>query len=88
MQMNHKALAYQVLIFSAQWALMLVGLGLLSRIIAPSRLFEQSMPFGRILDAGIKALAALCLSVIWLFLWDRQVRFLFYRKNARAEMPT
>lgn len=77
--MNRRALAYQVLIFSIQWALMMVGLSILSSFIAPGKILEQSMPFGRFFDAGLKALVALCLSVIWLFLWDRQVRFFFYR---------
>ena len=79
--MNRKAVSYQVLIFSTQWMLMLIGLGLLSQIIAPAKILDPNFPFGRYFDAGIKALVALFLSVVWLFLWDRQVRALFYRKK-------
>ncbi len=79
--MNRKAVSYQVLIFSIQWVLMLIGLGLLSQNIAPAKILDPNFPFGRYFDAGIKALVALFLSVVWLFLWDRQVRALFYRKK-------
>lgn len=79
--MNRKAVSYQVLIFSTQWMLMLIGLGLLSQNIAPAKILDPNFPFGRYFDAGIKALVALFLSVVWLFLWDRQVRALFYRKK-------
>lgn len=79
--MNRKAVSYQVLIFSTQWMLMLIGFGLLSQNIAPAKILDPNFPFGRYFDAGIKALVAMFLSVVWLFLWDRQVRALFYRKK-------
>ncbi len=79
--MNRKAVSYQVLIFSTQWMLMLIGFGLLSQNIASAKILDPNFPFGRYFDAGIKALVALFLSVVWLFLWDRQVRALFYRKK-------
>ncbi|HLE65009.1 MAG TPA: hypothetical protein VI816_02650 [Candidatus Bathyarchaeia archaeon] len=79
--MNRKGVSYQVLIFSTQWMLMLIGLGLLSQNIAPAKILDPNFPFGRYFDASIKALVALFLSVVWLFLWDRQVRALFYRKK-------
>ena len=60
---------------------MLIGFGLLSQNIAPAKLLDPNFPFGRYFDAGIKALVALFLSVVWLFLWDRQVRVLFYRRK-------
>jgi hypothetical protein len=80
MLLNRSALAYQVLIFSIQWALMIIGLGILAYGVVPVKFLEPGVPFGRFLDAGIKALVALGLSVFWLYLWDRQVRFLFRRR--------
>ena len=79
--MDRKGVSYQVLIFSTQWILMLIGFGLLSQNIAPAKLLDPNFPFGRYFDAGIKALVALFLSVVWLFLWDRQVRVFFYRRK-------
>ena len=79
--MNRRVLVFQLGIFATQWALMIVGFGILTRIIAPLRLFSPEFSFGGYFDAGIKALIALGLSVLWLFLWDRQVRYYFYRHN-------
>ncbi len=79
--MNRKAVAYQFLIFCTQWILMLAGFGILSGYIAPVRIVDWNPPLGVYVDAGIKALFALTLSVVWLFLWDRQVRILIYRRN-------
>ena len=79
--MNRKVVSYQVLIFSTQWMLMLIGFRLLSQNIAPAKILDLNFPFGQYFDAGVKALVALFLSVVWLFLWDRQVRALFYRKK-------
>jgi hypothetical protein len=58
---------------------MILGFGILTRFVAPLRLLAPSLPFGTYFDAGVKALLALALSVVWLFLWDRQVRYLFYK---------
>ncbi len=60
---------------------MLSGFYLLAEVIAPLRLLGSTLDFGKYVDAGLKALAALLMSVIWLFLWDRQIRALFYRKE-------
>jgi hypothetical protein len=60
---------------------MIIGFGILTRVIAPLRLFSSGLPFGGYFEAGIKGLIALGLSVFWLFLWDRQVRYYFYRQN-------
>lgn len=79
--MNQKAVSYQILIFSTQWILIMIGFGLLSQNIAPAKILDTNIPFGPYFDAGIKALVGLFLSVVWLFLWDRQVRVLFYRKK-------
>ena len=78
---NRRAVAYQVLIFSSQWILMLVGFGLISQYIAPYKIVDSNLPLGGYFDASIKASFALILSVAWLFLWDRQVRVLFYRRS-------
>lgn len=77
--MNYRVVAYQVGIFVIQWGLMILGFGILTKIIAPLKLLEPNLPLGTYFDAGVKALVALAFSVIWLFLWDRQVRVYFYR---------
>ena len=79
--MNTRVIAYQIGIFTIQWGLMLLGFGILTRIIAPIHLLGSGLPFGSYFDAGIKALIALSLSVVWLYIWDRQVRYYFYRHN-------
>ncbi len=66
--------------FVTQWGLMIIGFGILSLVVAPLRLLDPGLPFGRYFDAGVKALLALVLSVAWLFIWDRQVRLYFYRR--------
>ncbi len=60
---------------------MLCGFYLLALVIAPTRLFGSTFEFGKYVDAGLKALAALLMSTTWLFLWDKQVRVLFFRKE-------
>ena len=75
---NQRAVVFQAFIFSLQWALMLAGFWILKQV-ASVRIFESEFMQGEYFDAMIKALLALSLSVIWLFLWDREVRFLFYR---------
>jgi hypothetical protein len=60
---------------------MIVGFGVLALEVAPINLVPPSIPFARLVDAGLKGFIALVLSVVWLFIWDRQVRILFYRKE-------
>ena len=79
--MNKKVVTFQLGIFVTQWGLMLIGFGLLTRIVAPATLVGPSLPLGRYLDAGVKGLIALGLSVVWLFIWDRQVRLYFFRRS-------
>lgn len=78
--MNVKAVGLQATIFSVQWVLMLFGFGIISQYIAPARILGTDLLWGGYVDAGLKALAALAMSVAWLVLWDRQVRWLFYRR--------
>ncbi len=59
---------------------MIAGFVILADLVVKIKIFESSVSLGEYVDAGIKALIALFLSVVWLFLWDRQVRFLFYRR--------
>jgi len=79
--MNWRVIVFQLGIFATQWVLMILGFGILTRLIAPVKLVSPGIAFGAYLDAAIKALIALGLSVFWLFLWDRQVRSYFYRHN-------
>ena len=59
---------------------MLLGFGILARIVAPATLVDSSLPLGKLLDASVKGLIALGLSAVWLFIWDRQVRVYFFRR--------
>jgi hypothetical protein len=79
--MGQRVVMLQFLVFLVQWILMLCGFYLLAFAIAPVKLFGSAFEFGKYVDAGLKALAALLMSVTWLFLWDRQVRVLFFRKE-------
>ncbi len=79
--MGQRTVVLQFSIFLVQWVLMLSGFYLLAFVIAPVRLLGSTFEFGKYVDAGLKGLAALIMSVAWLFLWDRQVRVLFYRKE-------
>jgi hypothetical protein len=79
--MNKRVVAIQVLIFSIQWALMLIGFGLLKMAVAPTRLIPNNVPFEGIIDSIIKAGIALLMSAFWLYVWDRQVRILIYRRE-------
>lgn len=74
-------MARQLGIFVTQWGLMILGFGILTRLIAPVKLLGSNFFLGSYIDAGLKALIALGFSIIWLFLWDRQVRFYFYRNR-------
>jgi hypothetical protein len=73
--------ALQFLVFLTQWTLMIVGFGLLATVVASSRLLPPGIENARYVDAAIKGLVALVMSVFWLLVWDRQVRFFFYRKR-------
>jgi hypothetical protein len=77
--MNIRVVAYQLGIFVIQWGLMILGFGILTKIVAPFKLLAPTLPLGTFFDAGVKALVALAFSIIWLFVWDRQVRYYFYR---------
>ena len=79
--MNKRVVAIQILIFSIQWALMLMGFGLLSIVLAPTRLIPSDVPFERIIDSIVKTAIALVMSALWLYLCDRQVRILIYRRE-------
>ncbi len=78
----------QYAIFVSQWVLMIIGFGILTRYIAPLNLIPTDQTFGRLFDAGFKGLVALGLSVVWLFIWDRQVRSYFYRRENSQPRPT
>ena len=73
--------ALQFLVFLTQWTLMILGFGLLATVVAPSRFLPPQIEDARYADAAIKGLVALVMSVFWLLVWDRQVRFFFYRKK-------
>ena len=80
--MNNKAIVYHLVIFFVQWGLMILGFGILSRVVAHLTLLDDStIPFAHILDAGFKATVALIMSLAWLFIWDKQVRLYFYRRS-------
>ena len=79
--MKLKVVALQSLIFTVEWGLMLVGFGLISVLIVPYPIFPENGSIYRLLNAGLKALFGLMLSLVWLFLWDRQVRIFFYRRR-------
>lgn len=79
--MNTRVVVFQVVTFAAQWVLMILGFGILTRIVAPLKILAPDLPLGNYLDAGVKGLIALGLSVVWLLIWDRQVRYYFYRHN-------
>ena len=81
MRLNNRAVALQFLVFLTQWGLMILGFWILSEFIAPLRFLELGLPLGRYFDAGVKGLIALAMSVTWLFIWDRQVRLYFYRRD-------
>ncbi|HEV2120007.1 MAG TPA: hypothetical protein VGS11_07900 [Candidatus Bathyarchaeia archaeon] len=78
--LNKRAIALQLLVFVTQWALMIIGFGILALVIAPLRI-EPDPSLGRYFAAAVKGAIALVLSISWLFIWDRQVRLYFYRKR-------
>ena len=79
--MNTRAIGYELVVFVSQWGLMLLGFGILTKLVAPLDLLNPSLSLGLYFDAAIKALIALVLSVAWLFIWDRQVRLFFRRRG-------
>jgi hypothetical protein len=79
--MNKSAVGYELSVFAVQWILMLLGFGILTKVVAPSNLLNPSLSLGLYFDAAVKALIALALSVTWLFIWDRQVRLYFHRRG-------
>ena len=60
---------------------MLAGFGLIVVFIVPFELFPSTIMISRYFGAGVKALLGLILSLVWLFIWDRQVRWFFFRKR-------
>jgi hypothetical protein len=60
---------------------MLLGFGLISVFLVPYPILPETGSIYRYLNAGLKAFVGLMLSLVWLFLWDRQVRIFFYRRN-------
>ena len=79
--MNTRAIGFELVVFVSQWGLMLLGFGILTKLVAPLDLLNPSLSLGLYFDAAIKALIALVLSVAWLFIWDRQVRLYFRRRG-------
>jgi hypothetical protein len=79
--LNGRVVLYQYAIFVIQWALMIIGFWVLTKYIAPLNLIPPDQVYGRLFDAGLKGLVALGLSVVWLFIWDRQVRIYFYKRG-------
>jgi len=84
--MNRRVVAVQVIIFSIQWMLMLIGFGLLALVIAPTHLIPSEVPLERILDSIAKAGIALVMSAFWLYVWDRQVRILIFRRERIGDL--
>ena len=81
--MNSRTVLMQFLVFLTQWILMLLGFYLLALVIAPAKVLDPAFAFGRYFDAAFKATSALVMSLLWLFIWDRQVRAFFYRGKDR-----
>jgi len=79
--LKFKVVALQSLIFTVEWGLMLFGFGLISVFLVPYPIFPETGSIYRFLNAGVKALLGLMLSLVWLFIWDRQVRIFFYRRR-------
>ncbi len=80
--MNKRAVGYELTVFASMWGLMLLGFGILTKFVAPLNLLNPSLSLGLYFDAAVKGLVALVLSVAWLFIWDRQVRFYFRRRGS------
>lgn len=80
--MNNRAVGYELTVFTSMWGLMLLGFGILTKFVAPLNLLNPSLSLGLYFDAAVKGLIALVLSVAWLFIWDRQVRFYFRNRGS------
>src|SRR5258708_2910195 len=79
--MNRRAVGFELVVFVTQWGLMLLGFGILTKFVAQLNLLNPSLSLDLYFDAAVKALIALVLSVAWLFVWDRQVRLYFHRRE-------
>src|SRR5207249_2520305 len=84
--LTQRAVALQLVVFVTQWALMILGFGILALLVAPLRI-QLELSLGRYFEAAVKAIVALVLSISWLFIWDRQVRLYFYRRREGAAEP-
>ena len=84
--LNQRAITLQLIVFITQWALMIIGFGILALVVAPLRI-QLDPSLGRYFDAAVKGMIALLLSISWLFIWDRQVRLYFYRKKEGTTEP-
>jgi len=80
--MNARIVRTQILIFSIQWSLMLFGFALLAMYVRPATFVPSGFPFDHELNSILKGGIALVMSAFWLYIWDRQVRFLIYRHEA------
>ncbi len=80
-ELNGRTTVLQFAVFLTQWLLMIIGFYLLAIVIAPLKVVEPTFAYERYLNAALKAFVALLMSVFWLYIWDRQVRVFFYRKN-------
>ncbi len=80
-ELNSRTIVLQFVVFLIQWSLMIVGFYILAFEIAPFRVVDPTFAFERYFDAALKAVVGLLMSVFWLYVWDRQVRVFFYRKN-------
>jgi len=85
-RLNRRAVGLQLIVFVAQWGLMIIGFGILALLVAPLRI-PADPSLGRYFDAAVKAMIALALSISWLFIWDRQVRLYFYGKREGTAEP-
>ncbi len=80
-KLNGRTIVLQFSVFLTQWLLMIIGFYLLAMVIAPLRVVDTAFAFERYLDSALKGVIGVLMSVSWLYLWDRQVRVFFYRKN-------
>ena len=79
--MRMRVVILQCLIFTVEWALMLLGLGLIVAFVVPFTLIPESSLINRYFDAAVQAFIGLLLSLLWLYIWDRQVRIFFFRRS-------
>jgi hypothetical protein len=79
--MNPRTVAIQILIFSIQWVLMIIGFYFLAEVLAPVQVIPSYISYNRIIDSAVKAGTALVMSLFWLYVWDRQVRLFVFRNE-------